>query len=136
MLSALQMLAVSYPRLDNGNVYVTIGGHDKDVVRISGWCRGLSVRPLVQHAKCRSCREGRNGALPARARQYSNVKPVGAGVVELRIDFGAGYRVYFGQDGPVLVILLAGGTKKRQQREIGLARKRWADYKRRKRAAR
>lgn len=66
----------------------------------------------------------------------SNVKPVGGGVAELRIDSGPGYRVYFGQDGPVLVILLAGGTKKRQQRDIDLARKRWADYKRRKRAAR
>lgn len=66
----------------------------------------------------------------------SNVKPVGGGVAELRIDFGPGYRVYFGQDGPVLVILLAGGTKKRQQRDIDLARKRWTDYKRRKRAAR
>ena len=66
----------------------------------------------------------------------SNVKPVGAGVAALRIDFGPGYRVYFGQDGPVLVILLGGGTKKRLQRDIDLARRRWADYKRRKRAAR
>lgn len=66
----------------------------------------------------------------------SNVKPVGGGVSELRIDFGPGYRVYLGQDGSVLVILLAGGTKKRQQHDIEQARERWADYKRRKRKMR
>ncbi len=40
---------------------------------------------------------------------FSNVKSVGAGVFEYRIDFGPGYRVYFGKDGELLVILLAGG---------------------------
>jgi putative addiction module killer protein len=44
----------------------------------------------------------------------SNAKPVGEGVLEYRLDFGPGYRVYFGRDGDVLVILLTGGTKKRQ----------------------
>ena len=44
----------------------------------------------------------------------SNVKPVGEGVLEYRLDFGPGYRVYFGRDGDALVILLTGGTKKRQ----------------------
>jgi putative addiction module killer protein len=48
----------------------------------------------------------------------SNVKGVGSGVSELRIDFGPGYRVYFGKDGEQLVILLGGGTKQRQQRDI------------------
>ena len=48
---------------------------------------------------------------------FSNVKPVGEGVSEYRIDWGPGYRVYFGQDGAALVILLTGGTKQRQQRE-------------------
>ena len=62
----------------------------------------------------------------------SNVKGVGRGVLEYRLDFGPGYRVYFGRDGDVLVILLAGGTKKRQQRDIGAAQACWADYKRRK----
>ena len=46
----------------------------------------------------------------------SNAKGVGEGVLEYRIDWGPGYRVYFGRDGQVLVILLTGGTKKRQQR--------------------
>ena len=63
---------------------------------------------------------------------FSNVKGVGAGVFEYRIDFGPGYRVYFAKDGDAIVILLAGGTKQRQDRDIGSARERWADYKNRK----
>ncbi|ERR1700722_10961265 len=62
----------------------------------------------------------------------SNVKGVGAGVFEYKVDFGPGYRVYFGKDGETIVILLAGGTKKRQQRDIGDAQARWHDYKDRK----
>ena len=61
----------------------------------------------------------------------SNVKPVGGGVLEYRIDFGPGYRVYFGRDGETLVILLTGGSKKRQQRDIEAALACWQDYKRR-----
>ena len=64
---------------------------------------------------------------------FSNVKAVGQGVSEYKLDFGPGYRIYFGKDGDKLVILLAGGTKKRQSRDIGAAQKYWKDYKRRKR---
>ena len=63
---------------------------------------------------------------------FSNVKGVGAGVFEYRIDFGPGYRVYFGKDGDAVVILLGGGTKKRQDRDIATAHERWTDYKKRK----
>jgi putative addiction module killer protein len=66
----------------------------------------------------------------------SNVKTVGEGVLEYRINFGPGYRVYFGRDGEMLVILLIGGTKRRQQRDIGTAIELWSDYRRRKRGAR
>jgi putative addiction module killer protein len=62
----------------------------------------------------------------------SNVKPVGQGVVEYRIDFGPGYRIYLGQDGTVLIILLGGGTKKGQNADIRLAQQRWRGYKARK----
>jgi putative addiction module killer protein len=62
----------------------------------------------------------------------SNVKGVGASVFEYRVNFGPGYRVYFGKDGETIVILLAGGTKKRQQRDIEAAHDRWQDYKDRK----
>ena len=63
----------------------------------------------------------------------SNAKGVGAGVFEHRIDFGPGYRVYFGKDGDALIILLGGGTKKRQQRDIETAQDFWQKYRRRKR---
>src|SRR5438552_7129777 len=62
---------------------------------------------------------------------FSNVKGVGTGVFEYRIDFGPGYRVYFGKDGDAVVILLGGGTKKRQDRDIVTAQERWTDYKKR-----
>lgn len=63
---------------------------------------------------------------------FSNVKGVGTGVYEYRIDFGPGYRNYFGKDGDQLVILLAGGTKKRQGADIAAAKEFWQDYKQRK----
>jgi putative addiction module killer protein len=63
----------------------------------------------------------------------SNVKNVGEGVLEYRVEFGPGYRIYFGRDGETIIILLTGGTKKRQQRDIDAARAYWQDYKRGKR---
>jgi len=63
---------------------------------------------------------------------FASVKSVGAGVFEYRLDFGPGYRIYFGKDGERLVILLGGGTKKRQQKDINAAIARWHDYKKRK----
>ncbi len=60
-----------------------------------------------------------------------DVKSVGEGVSELRIDYGPGYRVYVGQQGSTLVILLSGGTKKGQAKDIRTAQEFWADYQRR-----
>jgi len=60
---------------------------------------------------------------------FGDSKPVGGGVSELRIDAGPGYRVYYGQDGQTLVILLGGGSKKRQSRDIADAVSRWEHYK-------
>lgn len=64
---------------------------------------------------------------------FSNVKGVGAGVYEYRIDFGPGYRIYFGKDGDWLVILLLGGIKNRQDKDIAAAKRLWLDYKRQRR---
>ncbi len=66
----------------------------------------------------------------------SNAKAVGEGVLEYRIDWGPGYRVYFGRDGDALAILLTGGAKQRQQRDIETAKSSWVDFKRRRPRAR
>ena len=63
----------------------------------------------------------------------SSVKGAGRGIFENRIDFGPGYRVYFGKDGDALIVLLGGGTKKRQQQDIQTARDLWREYNQRKR---
>jgi putative addiction module killer protein len=54
---------------------------------------------------------------------FGDVKAVGEGVSELRIDYGPGYRVYFAQRANVLVLLLAGGTKKTQTADIVRAKR-------------
>ena len=61
---------------------------------------------------------------------FGDHSPVGGGVWELRIDFGPGYRVYYGEDGPVIVMLICGGDKKSQRKDIRLARQLWQDYRR------
>ncbi len=66
------------------------------------------------------------------AANWSNVKGVGSGVYERKIDFGPGYRIYFGKDGDTVVILLGGSTKQRQPQAIETAKDRWAVYRHRK----
>jgi putative addiction module killer protein len=63
----------------------------------------------------------------------SKLKGVGRGIVELRLDFGPGYRVYLAWDGPAAIVLLGAGSKARQQVDIDAAYERWTEYKRRKR---
>ena len=70
------------------------------------------------------------------AGNLSNVKGVGGGVLECRIHAGPGFRVYFGRDGDTLIVLLGGGTKARQRKDIEDARGLWQEYKRRKRQER
>ena len=60
---------------------------------------------------------------------FGVARSVGKGVMELKVDFGPGYRVYFGRDGETLVILLCGGSKASQNKDIKLAQEYWADYK-------
>ncbi|MGB6535420.1 MAG: type II toxin-antitoxin system RelE/ParE family toxin [Xanthobacteraceae bacterium] len=62
----------------------------------------------------------------------SRVKSIGEGVAEIRIDRGPGYRIYFGWDGKALVVLLGGGTKRRQQHDIAEALALWRLYQARK----
>ena len=63
---------------------------------------------------------------------YGDCQSVGAGVFELRLHFGPGYRVYFARDGDAIVILLSGGDKSSQCKDIRRAHSFWEDYRRRK----
>jgi putative addiction module killer protein len=56
-------------------------------------------------------------------------KSVGGGVYELRVDYGPGYRVYYAQDGVTLILLLCGGIKRTQDKDIEKAHAYWKDYK-------
>jgi putative addiction module killer protein len=60
---------------------------------------------------------------------FGDSKSVGSGVQELRIDYGPGFRVYYGRDGECLVILLGGGSKRSQAKDIAEAKARWMRYK-------
>ena len=87
------------------------------------WLRALNVHAVAKVATALERVSGGN---------LSNVKAVGNGVLEYKVDFGPGYRIYFGRDGDRLVILLAGGMKKRQQEDICRAKANWEDYRNRK----
>ena len=99
--------------------YLDLDGHSP----FAAWCDRLNREAAAKVA-----------AALARVQQgnWSNVKGVGSGIYEYRIDFGPGYRIYFGKDGDRLVILLGGGAKKRQPEDIKTALVRWQDYKLRK----
>ena len=90
------------------------------------WLRGQTslVRTRVQ-ARINRIRLG----------NFGDHKGLGRGVSELRLHFGPGYRVYYGRDGDDLVIVLAGGMKERQARDIAQAQALWQEYKQEKRDA-
>jgi putative addiction module killer protein len=62
------------------------------------------------------------------AGNFGAAKSLEEGVFELRLDFGPGYRVYFGRDGKTIIILLGGGSKRRQSADIATAIERWTRY--------
>ena len=89
----------------------------------------IEIRQTEHHARWFSnLRDSRaRMRIQARIRRLSignpgDVRPVGEGVSEMRIDYGPGYRVYFSQRGSTLVVLLAGGDKRTQDRDIATAR--------------
>ncbi len=79
------------------------------------WFAGLRGRPAQRRIQARIDR--------LQIGNPGDVRPVGSGVSEMRIDYGPGYRVYFVQRGVALVILLAGGDKRTQQQDIAMALK-------------
>ena len=62
---------------------------------------------------------------------FGDAKSIGGGLRELRIDFGPGYRVYYGMTGTAVVLLLCGGDKRKQSSDIKRARAYWKDYEKR-----
>lgn len=62
---------------------------------------------------------------------FSSSKPLGEGVSELKVDYGPGYRVYYGQSGKFVILLLCGGDKDTQQKDIETAKEYWVEFKRR-----
>lgn len=68
------------------------------------------------------------------AGNFGDCKPLSDGVWELRVDYGPGYRVYYAQAGKRLILLLAGGDKRKQQADIATAIERWNDWQHRRKA--
>lgn len=62
---------------------------------------------------------------------FGDCHGIGDGIQELRIDYGPGYRVYFAQEGTMIVLLLCGGDKSSQTKDIQSAKQYWTDYRRR-----
>ena len=85
------------------------------------WLNGLKDRRAAARIAIRVLRmEGGN---------FGDVRPVGEGVSEMRIDYGPGYRVYFIQPERTIVLLLCGGDKSKQARDIAKAKRLAKDYK-------
>ena len=99
--------------------YVDTGGRSP----FGRWFDGLDARAASRVRTALARMEAGN---------LSNVRGVGSGVLECRINVGPGYRIYFGRDGDTLIVLLGGGTKARQQSDIENARDLWQEYKDRK----
>ena len=99
--------------------YRTVDGREP----YTEWYRGVrdGLAKAAISMRLRRVREGNLG----------DAKSVGEGVHELRILVGPGYRVYFGRHGETLVILLCGGDKSSQSKDIGTAKSLWAEWKRR-----
>jgi putative addiction module killer protein len=60
---------------------------------------------------------------------FGDAKSLGDGLYELRIDFGPGYRVYYGLDGKKIVLIVSSGDKSTQHKDIKLAKRHWNEYK-------
>ncbi len=114
--------------LQHGIVYVTIMLEIKEYIDTNGhnnferWFNRLNTDAALKIRKYLARLENDN---------FSRVEGVGGGVFECKINFGPGYRVYFGKDGVKLIILLTGGAKKRQQDDIKQAKMLWQEYKKR-----
>jgi putative addiction module killer protein len=87
---------------------------------LTEWLRGLRDRSTRNRIRQRIAR--------VRLGNFGDARSVGEGVQELRIPFGPGFRLYFGREGDTVVILLCGGDKSTQARDVERARDYWHDY--------
>ena len=99
---------------------VRVYGHPDGREPFSQWLRGLRDGSTRNRIRQRIAR--------VRLGNFGDTRSVGEGVRELRIQFGPGYRVYFGREGDLVVILLCGGDKSTQARDIEHAHDYWRDY--------
>lgn len=98
-------------------IYADENGHEPYLY----WIDGLKDKKNQQRIRARIRRLGEGF--------YGDCESVGEGVLELRMFFGSGYRVYFGEDADHIVVLLCGGDKDSQNQDIKNAKKYWKDYK-------
>jgi putative addiction module killer protein len=63
---------------------------------------------------------------------FGDTRTVGDGVHEMRVDHGPGYRIYYANDGDTIILLLCGGDKRTQDKDIKASKRYWVDYKKRK----
>lgn len=85
------------------------------------WIKSLKDKQTIKRIQTRLLRLGQGN--------YGDFKFLKDGVLELRLMFGSGYRVYFGEDGEKLVVLLIGGDKSTQEKDIEQAKIYWKEYK-------
>ena len=102
----------------------------REYLRPNGRCPFRNWLRSLKDVKARAKISARINRI--RLGNFGDCKSVGSGVSEFRIDYGPGYRVYFGRIGEKIVLLLSGGSKKNQEKDIKLSKEYWDDYKKRK----
>lgn len=100
---------------------VIVYADENDNEPYNSWIDGLRDKRNQQRIRTRARRLEQG--------LYGDCEPVGEGISELRMFFGPGYRVYFAEDADNIVILLCGGDKDSQNRDIKSAKEYWKDYK-------
>ncbi len=113
------------PNLPRPNRAKRVRAYEREdgTIPFNRWLRLIDPRAAAKVAAARA---------KLAAGHTGNLKSVGEGVSEYRIDFGPGYRMYLGQDGDTLIILLIGGDKASQPKDIAMAKDLWKEYKTRK----
>lgn len=98
------------------------------------FCRANGTEPFTRWLGGIAARHVRASVLDRLTRveagNFGDMRAVGDGVLELRVHLGPGYRVFLARDGPARVVVLLGGTKATQRRDIAQARLLWREYQR------